>query len=301
MPETYVTTADSRLFVDVRGEPAAPPVLYLHGGPGMSCYTFMLWQAPLLSRTCRVVGMDQRGVLRSDPLPDGVPLSDEALVADCEAVREALGIERWAVLGHSFGGRIALQYAVRHPERVSTVVFENPCWDFAETERLRLAAAAPIFAELGDHATARRCADLTACLADEGYWRETVGLLAGLQKHDRYDELYFHQPEALAAFQAVDMSALFDDTQLSRTRRHFEEGFVLCAVPVTDLLPRLTMPAALLVGRYDLVTGPVQVAAFRDAVPHGEVHEFAASAHFVQLEEADAYAELITDLVTTGL
>jgi proline iminopeptidase len=301
MPETYVTTEDSRLFVDVRGEPEAPPVLYLHGGPGMSCYTFMHWQAPLLSRTCRVVGMDQRGVLRSDPLPDGVALTDEALVADCEAVREALGIERWAVLGHSFGGRVALQYAVRHPERISTVVFENPCWDFAETERLRLAAAAPIFAELGDELAARRCAHLVKRLTGDGYWRETIGLLAGLQKHGRYDELYFHQPESLAAFQAIDMSALFDDTLLSRARRHFEEGFELCAQPVTHLLPHLTVPAALLVGRYDLVTGPVQVAAFRDGVPRGEVHEFTASAHFAQLEEADAYAELVTGMVTTGL
>jgi pimeloyl-ACP methyl ester carboxylesterase len=42
------------------------------------------------------------------------------------------------------------------------------------------------------------------------------------------------------------------------------------------------------------------VAAFRDVVPHGEVHEFAESAHFVQLEEAAAYADLVTRLVTTA-
>lgn len=289
-----MTTGDRKLFVDVRGEPTAPPVLYLHGGPGMSCYTFMVWQGPLLSRSCLLVGMDQRGVLRSDPMPDGVRLTDEALVADCEAVRVAVGVERWTVIGHSFGGRVALQYAARHPERVAAVVFENPCWDFAETERLRLTAAAPIFAELGDLATARRCAYLAEHPADRFGWQETFELIAGLQEHGRYDGLYFHQPSAQETFQAIDMAALFGDDLSSRAGRHAEEAFDLCLTPVTDLLPRLTMPATLVVGRYDLVTGPRLTAAFREAVPHGEVHEFAESAHFVQLEQADEYADLVT-------
>ncbi len=290
---TYVATPGGRLFVDVRGEPTAPPVLYLHGGPGMSCYTFMLWQGPLLSRTCLVVGMDQRGVLRSDALTDGV-LTDDALVADCEAVREALGIARWTVLGHSFGGRIALQYAARHPDRVAAVVFENPCWDFAETERLRLTAAASVFAELGDHAAAERCTRLAADLDGRTAWWETIELIGGLQEHGRYDDLYFHQAAARAAYQAIDMAAEFDDDTLSKARRHFEAGLGLMGTPVTGLLPGLTMPAALVVGRYDLVTGPEQIAAFRAAVPHGEVHEFAESAHFVQLEQAEEYADLVS-------
>jgi proline iminopeptidase len=75
---------------------------------------------------------------------------------------------------------------------------------------------------------------------------------------------------------------------------HFEEGFDLMVRPVTGLLPRLTMPAALIVGRHDLVTGPEQVAAFRTAVPHGEVREFADSGHFVRLEQAGEYADLVS-------
>lgn len=290
---TYVETADGRLFVDVRGEPGAPPLLYLHGGPGMSCYTFMLWQGELLSRSCLLVGMDQRGVLRSDPMPDGVPLTDEALVADCEAVRVALGIERWTVLGHSFGGRVALRYATDHPDRVSAVVFENPCWDLAETERLRLTAAAPLFAELGDHEAAVRCTRLAAHPEERGGWRETIDLVGELQEHGRYDELYFRRRSAQDAFQAIDMSALFGDDLADRAQRHAVEAFDLFQSPVTDLLPRLTMPATLIVGGHDLVTGPVLVAEFRGAVPHGEVHEFAESAHFVQLEQAREYADLV--------
>lgn len=290
----YVETAGARLFVEVRGEETAPPVLYLHGGPGMSCHTFMRWQGALLSRSCLLVSFDQRGVLRSAPLPDGEPLTDDALVADCEAVREALGIERWTVVGHSFGGRIALRYAADHPERVAAVVFENPCWDMADTERQRLTAAAAVFSELGDDAAAQRCTYLAAHPEASTGWQETIELVWGLQAHGRYDELYFHQPSALAAFQAIDMAAIFGDEQVAKSQRHFREGFDLAMRPVTSLLPRLTMPAALLLGRHDLVTGPEQIAAFRDGVPHGEVHEFADSGHFVQLEQADEYADLVS-------
>jgi proline iminopeptidase len=44
MPERYAKVGSARLFLDLRGDPADPPVLYLHGGPGMSCYQFMAWQ-----------------------------------------------------------------------------------------------------------------------------------------------------------------------------------------------------------------------------------------------------------------
>src|ERR1044071_4787440 len=95
MAERYVEVGGTRLFLDLRGDPADPPLLYLHGGPGMSCHDFMMWQGELLSRSCHLIGLDQRGVLRSDPLPE--PLTDDVLVDDCEAVREALDIPQWTV------------------------------------------------------------------------------------------------------------------------------------------------------------------------------------------------------------
>jgi pimeloyl-ACP methyl ester carboxylesterase len=74
----------------------------------------------------RLIGLDQRGVDRSAPLAAGSPLTVAELVDDCEAVRLALGIGRWAVLGQSFGAMLALRYALAYPGAVSAVVFENP-------------------------------------------------------------------------------------------------------------------------------------------------------------------------------
>jgi proline iminopeptidase len=64
------------------------------------------------------------------------------------------------VLGHSFGGRLALRYAERHPDRVTAVVFENPGWDVESTERYRLPALAEMYDRLGEAALARECREL---------------------------------------------------------------------------------------------------------------------------------------------
>src|SRR3954454_13986063 len=107
---------DTRLYVDQRGATDAPPVLFIHGGPGAGSYDFMAFQGERLADRFRVIGVDQRGVQQSDPLTG--PISEHDLIADYEALRDKLGIEQWAILGHSYGGRIALRYAATHPDAV---------------------------------------------------------------------------------------------------------------------------------------------------------------------------------------
>ncbi len=57
------------------------------------------------------------------------------------------------------------------------------------------------------------------------------------------------------------------------------------------------MPTLLIVGKSDLVTSPDQIHVFRDQVPHGRVEVFDHSGHFVQLEQAEEYAALVTEFV----
>jgi len=97
------------LYADIRGDQDAPALLFLHGGPGQGCHDFMALQGDLLAKSVRLIGLDQRGVDRSAPLPDGATLTIADLVDDCESVRAELGIDRWAVAGQSFGGGLALR------------------------------------------------------------------------------------------------------------------------------------------------------------------------------------------------
>ena len=114
---TTLPIRDVSLFVDVVGH--GYPLALLHGGPGADHWSML----PL--RRCAdrftLVFYDHRGNGRSN----GAPVSSmtwENLTADADALRERLGFERWAVLGHSFGGQVALEYALRYPGRLSHLV-----------------------------------------------------------------------------------------------------------------------------------------------------------------------------------
>ncbi len=114
---TTMTIRGVSLFVDVVGH--GDPVVLMHGGPGADHWT-MLPLRPLAGQNT-LVSYDHRCNGRSS----GAALSSmtwDNLTADADALRAALGFERWAVVGHSFGGNVALEYALRYPNSVSRLV-----------------------------------------------------------------------------------------------------------------------------------------------------------------------------------
>lgn len=104
------------------------PLLVLNGGPGLSSDHFagLARQLAELGPGYRVVLFDQRGTGRS-PLAtvDSTTVTVERMVADVEALRTHLGIDEWAVLGHSWGGMYAMLYATAHPDRVRGLVLSS--------------------------------------------------------------------------------------------------------------------------------------------------------------------------------
>jgi proline iminopeptidase len=114
-----------RIHWEVCGEPDGKPVVVLHGGPGSGCAAW--WRELFDPRAYRIVLFDQRGCGRSRPHA-GAPTVDLAtntthhLLADIELLRRHLSIERWQVVGGSWGSTLALAYAQRHPERVTEMV-----------------------------------------------------------------------------------------------------------------------------------------------------------------------------------
>jgi len=114
-----------RIHWECCGDPAGKPAVVLHGGPGSGCPPW--WRALFDPGAYRVVLFDQRGCGRSLPHAGG-PTADLSantthhLLADIERLRDALEIERWLVMGVSWGSALALAYAERRPERVSEMV-----------------------------------------------------------------------------------------------------------------------------------------------------------------------------------
>lgn len=111
------------LHVRQCGPETGEPWLVLHGGPGSGCSPSMAaWFDPLRHRA---VLPDQRGAGRSRPAGSRRRNTVTALLADLERLRTTLGIERWGVVGGSWGAALALAYADRFPDAVSTLVLRG--------------------------------------------------------------------------------------------------------------------------------------------------------------------------------
>ncbi|MFI5691946.1 alpha/beta fold hydrolase [Kribbella sp. NPDC051586] len=274
----------TRLYVEQRGAEDAPPLLFIHGGPGAGSYDFLAFQGDRLSRSFRLTTVDQRGVQQSDPLIG--PVSEQDLIADFEALRETLDIQQWAILGHSYGGRLALRYAAAHPDAVTKVVFENPGWDMVLASDALLKAALPLLpgVEARPHTGP----------ATKAMWDERIALLA--QLGDRRMEIYTG-PD----FRDLQLPA---DTAISDEYHarsgHFHEQITSSASfgeQVLQYFAQLSQPALLIKGEYDPATSAQEIELFRSDVPNGTYYYASGAGHFLHAEQPELYAQLVTDFL----
>ncbi|HRY09965.1 MAG: alpha/beta hydrolase [Gemmatimonadetes bacterium] len=102
-----------------------PVVLVINGGPGWSS-EHMRGVADVLARSRCVIRFDQPGTSGSPVVVDAASVGFDAIVEDIERLRVGLGIRRWSVLGHSFGGMVAMAYVARHQAAVAGLVLSAP-------------------------------------------------------------------------------------------------------------------------------------------------------------------------------
>lgn len=112
-----------RLYWETSGSPDGIPVLFVHGGPGSG--TSPTQRRFFDPSRYRIVLFDQRGCGRSTPHGELADNTTPHLIADMEALRRELGIERWLVFGGSWGSTLALAYAEAHPDRCSGLVLRG--------------------------------------------------------------------------------------------------------------------------------------------------------------------------------
>jgi proline iminopeptidase len=195
MPETTTDTTVElngiRLYTRRVGD--GPPVVVLHGGPGAH-HDYLLPQYDRLARGRSLLYYDQRGGGRS-PVPREVPVGWREHVADLEALRGHWGLERLALLGYSWGGLLAVLYALEHADRVA---------------RLALVSAAPVTTAWRDEFERR----FAARMAQPWIARSRAELAAlGLARTDpeKYRRLAF----------ALSVAGYFHDPALAREMTPF--------------------------------------------------------------------------------
>ncbi|MDO8473570.1 MAG: alpha/beta hydrolase [Dehalococcoidia bacterium] len=115
----YVDTGEVKLYYEDEGE--GLPLVVHHGGPD-SDHTVICPFLRSLSEHVRLVCFDHRGTGKSSAPMEGNQFRFDNFVGDVESLRENLGLEQLALLGHSFGSMVAQHYALHSPERLSHLI-----------------------------------------------------------------------------------------------------------------------------------------------------------------------------------
>jgi proline iminopeptidase len=164
------------LYWETCGNSMGVPALFVHGGPGVGCTPDdRRWFDP---RHYRIVLFDQRGTGRSRPCGELRANTTSHLVADIEALRRHLRIDRWLLFGGSWGATLSLAYAQRHPEHVRALVLRGV---FTASAHERRWLYSPHGAALAYPAAWRR---LTATIAPQGRVDPLQALAERLQSNE---------------------------------------------------------------------------------------------------------------------
>lgn len=156
----FIEIRGKKTYVEIHGENNTETVLYLHGGPGESCYDFSYHQSKQLAKFIKLIAIDQRGVCRSELIKENEPFGLNDIIEDCESLRKQLGIESWSLIGHSFGGFLALKYAYNYPSSIKKIIFEGPTFDFKLTTIGLLEKTAVIAEQLNNKVLTEECLSL---------------------------------------------------------------------------------------------------------------------------------------------
>ncbi|MDH6246420.1 alpha/beta fold hydrolase [Mycobacterium sp. OTB74] len=245
---------------------SGPPVIMLHGsGPGVSGTANWQYNIPVLAEKFRVLAPDLVGFGATER-PMDIVYSLRAWTDQVWAFLDALGLERAAIVGNSLGGRIALQMATDHPERISRMVLMGaPGVGMTLTEGL---------------------AALRAYEPSHNAMRDMLRNYFAVDPTLITDELVAIRYEASIADGAFEAyRAMFFDPRHKGSDLGITE----------DEVRAIATPTLLVHGREDKVV-PVSVSVTMvGLLPNADLHVFSRCGHWTQIERADEFSALVSD------
>ncbi|MEC3883543.1 alpha/beta hydrolase [Halobacillus sp. HZG1] len=295
----YLTVNNKKIYYEVHGDDNLPVFLYLHGGPGVGCYDFIEHQGQRLSKFMKVIAIDQRGVLRSDPIENEETFGIRDLVKDCESIRKQLGIKKWGIIGHSFGGYWAVKYQLNYPEKVTHLLLECPTLDLESSARSLITGALQEFEGLGEYEKVNEYLAAANIRDTKKVWEKCIEALIDLGEHK--DNLYVHGEDKKFFDRLVENSGIPQENwerAANHQQKLYQEGRVF-----NSLLPQLdsiACPMLLIKGKYDWVTSNDQLTAFANGGSNRKISIFEESGHFPRYEEPENYSSLIKEFIFTN-
>jgi proline iminopeptidase len=265
---------DVSLFVKVIGQ--GTPLVLMHGGPGLD-HTSLLPLQPLADQFT-LIFYDHRCNGRSEGA-DVTSMTWENLTADVEALREALGFEQWVVLGHSFGGHVALEYALRYPQSISRLILMNTG---------------------GDQWWASQ--NSSELLAKRGYSPAAVQAARRFYNGDltpgefnslfmKFGEAYFYHLNYLSLAYEMFFGSARPKNRPETQIYAFSK--LLPGWSVMERLSEIQTPALVLAGRQDFLFPPEHQAILADRLPNAQLELVERAGHNPQMEQRSVVIEII--------
>jgi proline iminopeptidase len=256
---------------------AALPVFAVNGGPGLT-HAYMVqndvWER--IARDRLVVFYDQRGTGGSRRLQPGASQSMDAQVADLEAVRRALGLAKFALVGDSYGGLLSMAYAASYPEHVVRLVLSDspgPSW------KSIVHLLPEVFPDIQDQ-DAKEEHDLGP--------GSDAAARASLRNHFR---MIFYAPQKREAYMSRMGDLGFEPAVSEAVAKASAD------LDLTSKLAGFHFPVLIINGRYDMNVAPLTAWHLAQAIPGAKVVFFEQSGHLPSYEEPDKYVSVLQDFL----
>jgi proline iminopeptidase len=271
----HVSIGDTHLYIVERGH--GFPLIVLHGGPGLDHHMFGDYLDPLADR-CRLILVDQRSQGLSGIMPEHTWTLSQ-LAHDVVALAEALNLDRYGVLGHSYGAMVALQNAVDFPGSAAVSIISGgmPSSDFLADVDHNLEHFEPV-------ALRQQVTDSWAREAFAQTQEDVAGLLA--------DQMPFHFADPLdprlADYARRTAGAVYSPAVLRHAATSEYGG-----IDVVDRLGTVTQPTLVMTGRHDRTTTVRGAEVIADGIPNAELVIFEHSGHMTFVEENERYLDVV--------
>ena len=262
-------------------EPGKLPLLCLHGGPGAP-HDYLEPLEAIASSGRRVIFYDQLGCGNSDRPHDPSLWTVELFVEEVGVIRRALGLEHVHILGQSWGGMLAMEYALTQPAGLASLVVADspasiPQW-IAETGRLRAELPPEVQQTLSKHEEAGTTDDPEYQQAMLVFYARHVCRLNPWPEYvTRAFEKLGQNPEVYNTMNGPS------EFHVTGTLKNWD---------ITDRLAEIRVPTLLISGRYDEAT-PTVVETVQRGIPGSEWVIFEESSHFPHVEEPDKFRQVL--------
>ncbi|MCH7786806.1 MAG: proline iminopeptidase-family hydrolase [Chloroflexi bacterium] len=280
--EGYVSVPGGRVWYQIFGAGDAVPLVALHGGPGSTHFGMEPLMA--LSDERPVILYDQLGCGKSDRPEDTSLWRIERFVEELAALRNQLGLERFHILGHSWGATLAMDYFLSHPQGIVSIVFSSPCLSVSrwvdDCNDLRRQLPQDVQATLDKHEKAGTTDSDEYAEASEVFLRRHV---------TRLDPL----PEALVKGREGRGDSVYET--MWGANEFYMTGN-LAGYDRSENLKDIDVPTLFSCGRADEAT-PRTTEWFHSLTPGSEFVVYENSAHMPQFEESERYISVVREFI----